>query len=121
VVLPAPSHQHPVSTVDAEPATPASADNLLLDIGADTGALVIHTGPDRDQEEIEISLAGSDRTRTHNVVRPRRTPAGIRYAAVFPALPAGQYTVWRDATAPAGTVTVRGGTVTSYRLDEGNA
>ena len=38
---------------------PGSNDNLLLDIGADTGALTISTTADRDQAEIEISPAGS--------------------------------------------------------------
>jgi hypothetical protein len=93
-----------------------STDNLLLDIGGDTGALVISTAPDRDQAEIEISPAGRDDTRSHNVVRPRQTPAGIRYAAVFPAVPAGIYTVWRQAGRPAGTVTIRGGKVTTFQL-----
>lgn len=96
----------------------APADNLLLDIGGDTGALVIHTAAHRDQAEIEISAAGSGRPRTHNVVRRRQAPAGPRYAAVFPAVPAGDYVVWLDADTPAGTVTVQGGAVASFRLDQ---
>jgi hypothetical protein len=31
------------------------SNNLVLDIGGDTGALLIHTGPELDQAEIEIS------------------------------------------------------------------
>ena len=54
-------------------------DNLVLDIGGDTGALVIH-------------------------------------AAVFPALPAGNYVVWQDTATAAGTITIHGGQVTSFRL-----
>jgi hypothetical protein len=96
----------------------APADNLLLDIGGDTGALVIHTAAHRDQAEIEISAAGSGRARTHNVVRRRQASAGVKYAAVFPDVPAGDYVVWLDADTPAGTVTVQGGAVASFRLDQ---
>jgi hypothetical protein len=96
----------------------ASDDNLLLDIGADTGALVIHAAADRDQAEVEISPAGSGQARTHNVVRRRQTLGGAVYAAVFPALTAGDYVVWHDAVASAGTVTVHGGEVATFRLDQ---
>jgi hypothetical protein len=95
----------------AEPAH----DNLVLDIGGDTGALVIYAPANRDQAEIEISPAGSD-ARSHNVVRARAAGGGTRYAAVFPALPAGDYVVWQDAAAAAGTITIHGGQVTSFRL-----
>jgi hypothetical protein len=101
---------------------PAVTDNLLLDIGGDIGALVIHTDPGRDQAEIEISPAddGADAdTRTHNVARARQTPAGVRYAAVFPALAAGRYTVWADATTPAGVVTITGGTIADFFITSG--
>ncbi len=106
-------HAHPHATEQA----PASADNLLLDIGAGTGALVIRAGADRDQAEVEISPADGSQGRSHNVVRPRSTMGGPVYAAVFPALPEGTYDVWRDQSAKAGTVTIHGGQVTSFRLD----
>jgi hypothetical protein len=37
---------------------------------------------------------------------------------VYPALPAGEYTIWRDAGHAAGTVRVDGGAATSYRWAE---
>ena len=100
---------------------PGSTDNLLLDIGGDTGALVVYAAADRDQAEIEISLsagdhAAGDQARTHNVVRRREAPGGAVYAAVFPALAAGDYVVWRDGATTAGTVPVHGGQVASFRL-----
>lgn len=96
---------------------PASNDNLLLDIGRDTGALIIYTPPARDQAEIEISSSASDQVRTHNVVRVRQAPHGPVYAAVFPALPAGDYVVWQDGATRAGTAAVRGGQVATFRLN----
>jgi len=59
--------------------------------------------------------AGGD-ARSHNVVRARAVGGGTRYAAVFPALPAGDYVIWQDDAAAAGTVTIRGGQVASFRL-----
>ena len=106
-------HHLPAGETGLAPA-PAH-DNLVLDIGGDTGALVIHAAADRDQAEIEISPAGSH-ARSHNVVRARATGGGTRYAAVFPALPAGDYVVWQDTAAAAGTITIHGGQVTSFRL-----
>lgn len=92
-------------------------DSLVLDIGGDIGALVIHTGPELGEREIEIS-PGTDRDapRSHNVVHARRGPGTIAYTAVFPSVPAGDYTVWRDAHAPHATVTIHGGQVTEHRL-----
>jgi hypothetical protein len=95
---------------------PGSTDNLLLDIGGDTGALVIAAPAGRDQGEVEISPAAGG-PRTHNVVRRRTVPGGAVYAAVFPALAEGDYDVWRDSVTRAGTVAVRGGEVASFRLD----
>jgi hypothetical protein len=37
----------------------------------------------------------------------------VRYAAVYPGLAAGDYTIWRDATTAAGDITISGGQVTS--------
>jgi hypothetical protein len=108
-------HQH--TAVSPHEHSPESADNLLLDIGADTGALIIHAAAARDQAEIEISPAGRGQARTHNVVRLRQTPGRPVYAAVFPALPAGDYDVWQDTVTKAGTAAVHGGQVASFRLD----
>ena len=96
---------------------PENVNDLILDIGADIGALIIRAAPERDQAEIEISPAGSEQVRTHNIVRRREAVSGAVYAAVFPALSAGDYVVWRDAATPAGTVVVHGGQVASFRLN----
>jgi hypothetical protein len=48
-------------------------------------------------------------------VRERRTAAGTSYAAVYPGLPAAEYTVWLDEHTPAGTVTVREGQAARFR------
>jgi hypothetical protein len=108
---------HTARHAHAEIPAGLSADNLLLDIGAGAGALIIHADHERDEDEIEISPAGTGGPRTHNVVRARHAPSGIKYAAVFPALPAGSYVVWHDSTTTAGTVAITSGHVTSFVLD----
>jgi hypothetical protein len=111
------AHAHDAPHAHAPERAPENVDNLILDIGADTGALIIHAAVDRDQAEIEISPSGSEHARTHNIVRRREAVSGAVYAAVFPALTAGNYVVWRDAATPAGAVIVHGGRVASFRLD----
>ena len=95
---------------------PSSAGSVVLDVGPGVGALVLHTPAALDGQEIEISprdLAAA--RRTHSQVRKRHTAGEVQYAAVYPGLSAGDYTIWKDATTPAGTVTIESGRVTSYR------
>jgi len=62
--------------------------------------------------EIEISATGDDtHHRTHVAVRERRGSGAARYAAIYPALHAGSYTLWRPDGQPALEVTITGGAV----------
>lgn len=91
-------------------------DSLVLDIGGTVGALVIHAGPELSEQEIEISPAGREAPREHNVVHARHDRYRTAYTAVFPSVPEGEYTVWdRDGSASA-VVTIRGGEVTEHHL-----
>lgn len=93
-------------------------DSLVLDIGGDIGALVITTGPELAEEEIEIS-PGTDPAvhRTHNVVHPRRDrDVVLAYSAVFPSVLAGDYTVWNLDGTPHSVITVHGGQVTQLAM-----
>lgn len=110
--------------------------SVMLDIGGDIGALILHTGPELLLAEIELSrvdggpVPGPDHAhenghgeahqhdhgpsaapRTHVAVRERRGPAGTRYAAIYPGLRSGEYTVWGVDGAVADTVTITGGEV----------
>lgn len=106
------THDHP----HGHPAGGAGrgTDSLVLDIGGDIGALVIHTEADRAETEIELSEGDTVTPRSHNVVHARHNKHGIAYTAVFPQLTAGTYTVWHDARTPHGTVSIDGGRVTDY-------
>jgi hypothetical protein len=87
-----------------------------MELGADIGALILYTPADMDRREIEISRDDDPGARrTHSQVRPRHMATGTKYAAVYPNLPAGAYTIWRDEQSPAAAVTVSGGQVSSCR------
>jgi hypothetical protein len=92
---------------------PSGPGTVVLNLGADTGALILHTPASMDGDEIEISRTGAAAVRTHSQVRERRTGSSVRYAAVYPDLPAGDYTIWRDPATPATAVTIAGGGITS--------
>jgi len=85
---------------------------LVLDIGGDVGALILTAPAELVGREIHISPIGCADRRLHNVVRERRIGGDGVYAAVFPALPAGDYVVISPVDARAsGMVTVEGGAV----------
>ena len=100
-----------------EPALgPSTTGSVVLELGPGIGALVLYTPPELDGVEIEISPAGQpDPHRTHSQVRQRITASGTTFAAVYPNLAAGEYTIWRNPTTPAITVTVEGGQVATAR------
>ena len=96
-------------------AGPSGPGTVVLELGAGVGALVLHTPAEMDGREIEISpeAPGTSR-RTHSMVRPRHMATGTRYAAVYPDLAAGAYTIWADEQSPAGRVVITGGRVTNW-------
>jgi len=95
------------------PSGPAS---VVLELGPGVGALVLRTPQELDGREIQVSpLGGAAVGRTHSVVRPRTTGRGTQYAAVYPQLAAGTYTVWDDVVTSVVTVTIHGGQVTTAR------
>jgi len=98
---------------------PTSAGTVLLDVGGQTGALVLYTPADLLGAEIEISAGVPGAVRTHAAVRARPAPGGTRYAAVYEGLGAGDYTIWRDGNTAAGQVTITGGHVTSVHWSGG--
>jgi hypothetical protein len=91
---------------------------VVLDIGGDVGALIIITPARMAGEEIQVSPVHDPGGHTHAAVRERRLGRDSCHAAVYPALPAGDYTIWRHAGSPAGTVRIDGGAATSYRWAE---
>lgn len=84
---------------------------MLADVGGDVGALVLYTPEALTGAEIEISPVGDDSHRAHTAVRERKLPGGSVWAAFYPSLPAGDYTLWDVQGHPATVVTIDGGHV----------
>jgi hypothetical protein len=103
-----------------EPVAGSSAPGtVVVELGADIGALVLFTPARLNGREIEISRDDHPGApRVHSQVRPRHLPDATTYAAVYPDLRAGQYTIWRDEQSPAATATIAGGQVTSCHWPE---
>ena len=101
----------------AEPnAGPSGSGTVVLELGPGAGTLVLHTPPELNGTEIQISQpgdAGHHGHRTHSMVRPRHIASGTQYAAVYPGLPPGEYTIWAQDGSPAVTVTVAEGVATT--------
>ncbi len=87
---------------------------VVLDIGDDVGALIIHTRPERHAQEIHISPRGVAK-REHVEVLERSIKGEPAFTAVFPELREGEYDLWHDlhTTTPAGHATIIGGEITT--------
>jgi len=100
-----------------EPAAgPSGHGTVVMELGGDIGALVLYTPEDLDGREIEISRDGDPGARrTHSQVRRRHMGGVTTYAAVYPDLLAGTYTIWTDEQDAAATVVITGGEITTCR------
>jgi hypothetical protein len=91
---------------------PTAAGTVLLELGGEVGALILTVPAGLAGAEIEISRDGQPRC--HARVRERQAGGDPGYAAVYPGLAAGRYTIWRDRETPAGSVEVAGGQVATF-------
>src|ERR1700712_3114095 len=90
---------------------PSQDGSVMLDIGGDIGALILHAPVELAGAEIEISPVGEVPPRRHVAVRERRGRGASRYAAIYPSLRAGRYTVWGLHGKPEAQVEITGGKI----------
>jgi hypothetical protein len=95
-------HSHPRYADQPHP------QHVVLDIGGEIGALIVHTDPDLLGTEVEISRAGEDDRRNHKEVLERTTGGGSEHVLVFDNLLEGAYTLWVAGVAKAREVRVEG-------------
>lgn len=91
---------------------PSQAGSVMLDIGGDIGALILHVPAEMAGAEIEISPVGDDTRRTHVAVRERRGNGPTRYAAIYPGLRTGTYNLWGLNGEAATQAAIIGGQIT---------
>lgn len=85
---------------------------VMVDIGEDAGALIIHSNSDLQGTEIEISPVGTNALRQHVAVLKRTINGRTIWAAVFPSLTPGAYSLWRPGRPSPDQVSISAATVT---------
>ena len=100
------SHSHPHTYADRK-----HPEYVVLDIGEDHGALILHADPEMHGVEVEISPAGSDAHRQHKEVLERNIDGHPAFTAVFDKLPEGRYSLWVEDEARARDVAIAGGEI----------
>jgi len=93
------AHAHAVAPVE-----PSRA--VLINVGVDTGALVLHSTAERAGIEVHVHPTSDPSRRTHVWVLPREGRDGVVYAAVFPSLASGEWAVLNDDDSVAMVVAV---------------
>jgi hypothetical protein len=87
---------------------------VVLDIGDNLGALILHTKADMVGVEVEISATGRDHERSHKDVLEREINGRPAYTAVFDKVLEGTYTLWVDDVARERDVAITGGAVSEH-------
>lgn len=105
------SHHHQDEPRHARYADRRHPEAVVLDLGGDVGALIVHTAADMHGTEVEISASGEDGARSHKEVLEREINGRPAYTAVFDNVREGSYTLWVDDAARERGVVVLGGSV----------
>jgi hypothetical protein len=93
---------------------PSTQGTVMLNIGEQIGALIIHTPAGLHGHEIEVSPVTDPAIRKHAAVRARYVRGGVCWSEVIDGLPEGRYVVWRDPVTPLDEIDVRGGAVAEF-------
>jgi hypothetical protein len=97
---------------EGAPPAPSREGSVVLDIGGDVGALVLHLPAGMAGREIHVRPLDGDGRTVHTEVRARHVAGGTRFAAVFASLAAGVWELVPDQPGAGRQVTVVGGEVT---------
>jgi hypothetical protein len=104
-------HSHDHGKDEENYAARRHPEQVVLDIGGDLGALIVHTDAGMVGVEVEISATGHDRDRSHRDVLEREIQGRPACTAVFDKVHAGSYTLWLDDIPRERDVVVAGGAV----------
>lgn len=73
---------------------------VVLDVGIDAGALIVHLDAERAGSELHLRREGDAGSTIHTCVWPRRAGERVAVVAVFPSLSVGRWAVLDDAGRP---------------------
>lgn len=104
-------HDHGHGAGEENYAARRHPEQVVLDIGEDIGALIVHTDAGMVGVEVEISATGQDDRRSHKDVLEREIDGRPAYTAVFDKIRQGTYTLWVDDVACERDVVVTGGAI----------
>jgi hypothetical protein len=97
-----------------EPVARPHPEHVVLEIGGEIGALIVHADPDQHDLQIEITRSGEERgKRAHQHILERPIGARTMYAAVFYGLREGSYTLFTHDAVRETDVLIRGAEVTT--------
>jgi hypothetical protein len=105
------SHPHTHEAGEENYAARRHSEAVVLDIGEDLGALIVHTDAGMLGVEVEISATGQHDRRSHKDVLEREIDGCPAYTAVFDKVHEGSYTLWVDDVARARNVAVTGASI----------
>lgn len=105
------SHPHGPGAGEENHAAKRHPEHVVLDIGGNIGALILHTSAGMLGVEVEISASGQDDRRSHKDVLEREIEERPAYTAVFDNIREGSYTLWVDDVARERDVVVSGGAI----------
>jgi hypothetical protein len=105
------SHSHNHEASPENYAARRHPEHVVLDIGGDIGALILHAHAEMHGVEVEISATGQDDRRSHKEVLEREINGRPAYTAVFDNIREGTYTLWVDDVACERDVVVTGGVI----------
>ncbi len=89
-------------------------EHVVLDIGGDIGALIIHADPELNDLQIEICPSGKeDGKREHQHILERPIGGQTMYAAVFGGLREGTYTLFTNNAIRESDVVIQGANATT--------
>lgn len=97
-----------------EPVARPHPEHIVLDIGGEIGALIVHADPECHDLQIEICRSGKeDGKREHQHILERPIGGRTMYAAVFGGLRQGSYTLFTHNAVRETDVMIQGANVTT--------
>ncbi|NNN08139.1 MAG: hypothetical protein HKL85_02970 [Acidimicrobiaceae bacterium] len=79
--------------MDKQPIETGSGRSILSHIGSDAGALILFTSPTLTGHWIDLTPANTDESQVRGAVFERDLPQGVAFAAVYPQLRQGVYSI----------------------------